>query len=180
MKKYEREIRELLDNLDAFVPEGSPSEKDKENKDRNREREPEVRKRPVGVMPPQPIPINSRRPKSGGLRHWLTEHNVSTALQLMVGGLLLVAVAFIITDLAGNSWLWLAQIVGAIGGIVFLSPLLIRFFTGSSIGEDSQQYWRGQPIETESFSWDSVKRMFGGGRNNKPPKDPFNGPNKRW
>ncbi len=179
MKKYEREIRDLLDKLDTFVPE-SPAPDKERNRDREPEREP--RKRSVGVMPAQPIPIRPRRSRMSGFSQWLTEHKVNSSLRLMLTGLGLVILALIIHEnVRLQSLTWMVQLLGAIGGLVFLSPVLIRFFRGTSLDSDANQYWRGQSVESEHFSWSSLKNWFGSRRGSKGPgKDPFKDRNNRW
>ncbi|HEX2911136.1 MAG TPA: hypothetical protein VH186_10040 [Chloroflexia bacterium] len=180
MKKYEREIRELLEKMESFVPENPTGEKERV-RDREPERERESRKRSVGVMPPQPIPIRPRRSNTSNFSAWLNEHHVSVSLRWMLAGLGLVIVAMIIAENFGGL-LWLAQLVGAIGGIVFLSPVLIRFFKGRDL-DDGQQYWRGQAVGSDGFSWTNVKSWFRGrGRGNRRSNDPWNNRNRnnRW
>ena len=177
MKKYEREIRELLDKMDTFVPENPTPEKE-----RNREREPErePRKRPVGVMPPQPIPIRSKRPAPTGFRQWLLDHKIGPSMQMILGGLLLVVLALIVWQQTHIDWL--AQLLGTLGGLVFLGPVLVRFFGGKYMDEDGQ-YWRGQQVGEGGFNWAMMRGWFGKKRRPKNPtrstKDPWNN-NKRW
>jgi hypothetical protein len=177
MKKFEKEIRDLLDNLDNFVPDGPPPDKERA-REREREPEREVRKtRPVGVMP-QPVPIRPKRTTSGRLNAWLTEHHIGRGLRWMLGGLLVVCAAMVIGQLSNGSLLWLAQIVGAIGGLMFLAPLFSRFFKGKEMDE-GPQYWRGQAVENDSFSWGSVKGWFNRGKRDKNNWDDRNRRN-RW
>lgn len=179
MKKYEREIRELLDKMDVFVPENPGQEKDR-SRDKEPEREP--RKRSVGVMP-QPTPIRPRRSAASRFGQWLTDNHVNTSMRLMLGGLGLVIIAFVILQLLGSPWLWLAQLLGALGGFLFVSPVLLRFFGGKDV-DSGPQYWRGQAVENDSFSWRSFRNWLGGrrNRNNKRGNDPWNDRNRnnRW
>ncbi|MDB5083030.1 MAG: hypothetical protein JWP00_4954 [Chloroflexi bacterium] len=178
MKKYEREIREILEKMDTFVPETPPAEKERS---REREQEREPRKRPVGVMPPQPIPIRPRRSALSRFNQWLAAHHISLSFRLMLGGLGLVIVALILLEYLPAMG-WLAQLVGALGAFVFLSPVLLRFFRGRDLDSDSgNQYWRGQVVESENFSWNSL-RTWMGGRRKKPNRDPWNDRNRknRW
>ncbi|MBN9391387.1 MAG: hypothetical protein J0I20_25375 [Chloroflexi bacterium] len=178
MKKYEREIREILEKMDTFVPDSPPAEKER-NRDREPEREP--RKRSVGVMPPQPVPIRPRRSATYRFNQWLTSHHIGFSFRLMLAGLGLVIVALIINEyLPGMPWL--AQLIGAIGAFVFVSPVLIRFFRGRDLDND-QKYWRGQVVESDSFSWSSLRNWLGGRR--KSSRDPWknnnrNRNNNRW
>lgn len=175
MKKYEREIREILEKMDTFVPETPPAEKER-NRDREPEREP--RKRLVGVMPPQPVPIRPRRSALYRFNQWLTAHKIGLSFRLMLTGLGLVIVALIINEyLPGMPWL--AQLIGAIGAFVFVSPVLIRFFRGRDL-DGGQQYWRGQTVESDHFSWNSLRNWLGGRR--KSSRDPWNDRNRknRW
>ncbi len=181
MKKYEREIRELLDKLDTFVPDSPATEKE-----RPKEREPERevrRPRPVGVMPPQPIPIRPRRSMMSRIGTWLTEHQIGMSLRLMLGGLGLVIVALIIRQYTGSSLNWLSQLLAAAGAIVFLTPVLMRFFRGKSLDGDSTAYWRGQSVESEHFSWGSFRKWIGGNKRNRRNKNnPWDDRNRpgRW
>ncbi len=178
MKKYEREIRDLLESMDSFVPDGPAQEKE-----RTREREPERevrRTRPVGVMPPQPIPIRPRRSFFARLGQWLTEHHVGLSLRLMLSGLGLVIIALIIRQNFGNSVVWLAQIIGAVGALVFIAPVLVRFFKGRDLDNSNDpQYWRGQAVESEHFSWGSLKKWLGGGNRRKGKNNPWEDRNRR-
>ena len=171
MKKYEREIREILEKMDTFVPESPPAEKER-SRDREPEREP--RKRPVGVMPPQPIPIRPRRSALSRFNQWLASHHVSLSFRLMLGGLGLVIVALIVNEY--TSLTWVAQLIGAIGAFVFISPVLLRFFRGKDL-DGGAQYWRGQAVESDHFSWNSLRNWLGGRRKN--PRDPWNDRNRK-
>jgi hypothetical protein len=178
MKKYEREIRDLLEKMENFVPENPTPEKE-----RPREREPERevrRQRPVGVMPPQPIPIRPRRSFFSRFGEWLDAHHVGLSLRLMLGGLGLVIIALIVRQNFGASWTWPAQILAAVGGIVFLMPVLVRFFRGKDI-DNGPQYWRGQVVESEHFSWNSLRNWLGGKRNrrNNRNNNPWNDRDRR-
>ncbi len=178
MKKYEREIRDLLDKMDTFVPETPTPDKER-SRDREPEREP--RKRSVGVMPPQPIPIRPRRSASSRFGQWLADHQVSIALRYMLGGVGLVIAALIIAQ-NFKDLLWLSQLLGAVGGLLFLAPVLIRFFKGKDLDE-GPQHWRGETVGNEHFSWSSMKKWFGGRRKrNKGTNDPWNDRNRggRW
>jgi len=177
MKKYEREIREILEKMDTFVPETPPAEKER-NRDREPEREP--RKRSVGVMPPQPIPIRPHRSALYRFNQWLSAHQIGFSFRLMLGGLGLVIVALIINEyLPGMPWL--AQLIGAIGAFVFVSPVLLRFFRGRDMDANGQQFWRGQSVESDHFSWNSLRNWLGG-RRKKSSRDPWNDRNRnnRW
>jgi len=176
MKKYEREIREILEKMDTFVPESPPADKER-SRDREPEREP--RKRPVGVMPPQPIPIRPRRSALSRFNQWLAAHHVSLSFRLMLGGLGLVIVALVVNEYLPNMT-WLAQLIGAIGAFVFVSPVLMRFFRGRDV-DSGPQFWRGQAVESDHFSWESLRNWLGG-RRRKSSRDPWNDRNRknRW
>ncbi len=165
MKKYEREIRELLDKLDTFVPENPTPDKER-SREREREPERETRKRPVGVMPPQPVPIRPRLSPYTRFRRWLETSRVSVSLQFMVGGLLILALALMVLEFGGGSMLWLAQLIGAIGGLVFLWPIGARFFTGQDLDEHTQDNWRGQP--TGGKRGFKFSRWFRGNKSKNP------------
>jgi hypothetical protein len=177
MKKYEREIREILEKMDTFVPETPPAEKER-SRDREPEREP--RKRPVGVMPPQPIPIRPRHSAFSRFNQWLAAHNVSFSFRLMLAGLGLVIAALIVHEYL-PAMSWLAQLLGALGALVFLSPVLFRFFRGRDLDSSGTDYWRGQPVDSTNFSWNSL-RSWVGGRRKKSSRDPWNdrNPKNRW
>lgn len=175
MKKYEREIRDLLEQLDTFVPDNPAPDKER-SRDREPEREP--RKRSVGVMPPQPpIPIRSRRSTTSRFSQWLTNAKVSAGLRMMLGGLFLVILALVIAqnfrDLTP-----IAQIIGAIGGMVFLMPVLFRFFRGKEM-DSGPDYWRGQEVQSESFSWSSLRTWWRGRGNRRGGNDPWNDRNRK-
>jgi hypothetical protein len=178
MKKYEREIRDLLEKMENFVPENPTPEKE-----RPREREPERevrRQRPVGVMPPQPIPIRPRRSFLTRVGQWLDTHHVGLALRLMLVGLAFVITGLIILDNFGPGWAWLAQGLAALGGLIFLTPVLVRFFRGRDI-ESGSQYWRDQVVESDSFSWNSLRNWFGGkNKQRKGNKNPWDDRRGRW
>jgi hypothetical protein len=176
MKKYEREIREILEKMDTFVPESPPADKER-SRDREPEREP--RKRPVGVMPPQPIPIRPRRSALSRFNQWLAAHHVSLSFRLMLSGLGLVIVALVVNEYLPNMT-WLAQLIGALGAFVFVSPVLMRFFRGRDV-DSGPQIWRGQAVESDHFSWESLRNWLGG-RRRKSSRDPWNDRNRknRW
>lgn len=169
MKKHEREIRELLEKMDNFLPDNPPVERT--------EREREPKKKVVGVMPPAPRPIPIRKKSSPGFGAWLRAHKISTALSCTI-----LAFALAITGLIiGSNFrvTWLAQAFIAAGGIVFLLPLLFRFFTGRDLNDnvDSSQYWRGQALNDSGFTWQTVKGWFG--RNRRPKNTSWNDRNNR-
>ena len=175
MKKYEREIREILEKMDTFVPESPPAEKER-SRDREPEREP--RKRSVGVMPPQPTPIRAKRSALSRFNQWLAAQHVSLSFRLMLSGLGLVIVALIVHEyLPGLTWM--AQLIGAIGAFVFVSPVFLRFFRGKDL-DSGTQFWRGQTTESDHFSWASLRNWFGGRK--KSSRDPWNDRNhkNRW
>ncbi len=176
MKKYEREIREILEKMDTFVPENPPAEKER-NRDREPEREP--RKRSVGVMPPQPVPIRPRRSALSRFNQWLSAHQIGFSFRLMMAGLGLVIVALIISEYRPGMP-WLAQLIGAIGAFVFVSPVLLRFFRGRDV-DSGPQSWRGQVVESDHFSWNSLRTWLGG-RRKKSSRTPWNDRNRnnRW
>ncbi len=167
MKKHEREIREILEKMDSFLPDSPPVERG--------EREP--KKKVVGVMPPAPRPIPIRKSSSARFTAWLREHKISTALACIIGGFALVIAGLIIWQNFRINWL--AQALVIAGAICYLLPVFMRFFTGRDLndGENNSAYWRGQPVD-EGFSWQTVKSWFQGRRRNSK-KDPWNDRNNR-
>lgn len=165
MKKYEREIRELLEKMDAFVPDSPTPEKER-IREREPEREREPRRPVISVMPTQqPIPIRPRRTAVQRLMKWFTDHQVNKGLQIMLAGLVLVILALIIRQNIPDAK-WVAQIIGAIGGIIFAGPVILRFLRGKDL-DDGPKMWRGQQTETEDFSWSGLRRWFGKGSDKK-------------
>jgi hypothetical protein len=170
MKKHEREIRELLEKMDSFLPDSPPVERT--------EREREPKKKVVGVMPPAPRPIPIRKKPSARFGSWLRAHKISTALACVILAFALAVTGLII----GSNFrsVWLAQAFIAAGAIVFLLPLLVRFFTGRDLNDDvdGSQHWRGQPLDDSGFSWQTVKGWFQKNRR-RPSIDPWNDRNNR-
>jgi hypothetical protein len=97
----------------------------------------------------------------------------------MLAGLGLVIAALIVNEYLPNMG-WIAQLLGALGAFVFLSPVLFRFFRGRDL-DGGADYWRGQPVESDNFSWTSL-RSWVGGRRKKSRRDPWNdrNPKNRW
>ncbi|MEI6045869.1 MAG: hypothetical protein WCS37_16090 [Chloroflexota bacterium] len=163
MKKHEREIRELLDKMDNFLPDSPPVERG--------EREP--KKKVVSVMPPVPQPIPIRKKSAFTPGAWLREHKISTGLACLILGFALVISGLIVWQ-NFPVLRWLAQALVAGGAIVYLLPVLLRFFTGRDLNDsnDGPKYWRGQSLDT-GFSWQNVRRWFQG-RKRRPNNDPWN------
>lgn len=174
MKKHEREIRELLEKMDTFLPDNPPAERG--------EREP--KKKVVGVMPPAPRPIPIRKSSSARFSSWLREHKISTGLACIMGGFVLVISGLIVREFIGrqNPGLLVAQVFVAAGAILFLTPVFLRFFTGRDLSDssDGPKMWRGQTVD-EGFSWQSIRRWFQG-RKRRTKNDPWNDKNRnnRW
>jgi hypothetical protein len=166
MKKHEREIRELLEKMDNFLPDSPPAERS--------EREP--KKKVVSVMPPSPRPIPIRKKSSFNLGAWLREHKISTGLACLILGFALVISGLIVWE--NFRVLWLAQALIAAGAIVYLLPVLLRFFTGRDLNDsnDGPKYWRSQQLDS-GFSWQNIRRWFQG-RKRRPSNDPWNDPNR--
>lgn len=171
MKKHEREIRELLEKMDTFLPDNPPAER--------AEREP--KKKVVGVMPPAPRPIPIRKSSSARFGSWLREHKISTGLACIMGGFALVIGGLIVREFLGrqNPGLLVAQLMVAAGAIVFLIPVFMRFFTGRDLSDsnDGPKYWRGQAID-DGFGWQSIRRWFQS-RKRPSKKDQWNDRNNR-
>lgn len=178
MKKYEQEIRELLEKMDreSFVQENPTGE---------RERDP--RRKVVGVVPPAPRPLRPKQTIRQRFTHWLADHNINRGLAWMLGGY---AVAISGMVLAGEvlrnnaSFFWIVQVLLAIGGLMFLTPVAVRFFTGQDINNNAKT-WRGEVVNDEPiFTWSKVKQWFSSGRNNNGRgggRDPWNNRrNDRW
>jgi hypothetical protein len=180
MKKHEREIRELLEKMDNFLPDNPPADRGAA------EREP--KKKVVGVMQPAPRPIPIRQSRSTRLRGWLREHRISTGLACIIGGFGLVIVGLIVKEFLGkqSAGLLIAEILVAAGAILFLFPIFLRFFTGRDISDPDSgtQYWRGQALDDSGFTWQTVKRWFQGRKRPTRTNNPWNNNdrnrNNRW
>jgi hypothetical protein len=160
MKKYEQEIRELLEKMDTFVPDASPAE-----------REREAKKKAVGVMPAAPIPITSRQLQSKGLSQWLRSHNISAGLAYLILSFGLVITGLILRQQVdpNNILVIVAQVLGIIGIILYLMPIILRIVYGRDVNNTDTKYWRGQPVLQEPIiNWSKLMQKIGFGKNNKP------------
>ena len=155
MKKYEQEIRELLDKLENFVPETPATE---------REREP--KKKVVGVMPPAPKPIPLRLSPTARFSRWLRQRNISMGWVFIIFSFSCVIAGLIIHQMLPSLNV-LAQILAIVGAVSYLVPVLLRFFTGRDVNSDPK-YWRGQMLEDEPvFNWSKVRQWLGGNKRNR-------------
>lgn len=152
MKKYEREIRELLEKIDDFVPETAIAE-----------REREAKKKVTGVMPTPPNPIPIRPQSRQTFTQWLRARNLSGAWAFIIFGFACLVVALIINQELPQFKI-VAQVLGIVAAVAYLLPLLLRFFWGRDVNSDPK-YWRGQAVEEEPmFKWGNVKQWFGRNR----------------
>ena len=172
MKKYEQEIRELLDKLENFVPETTASE-----------REREAKKKVVGVMPPAPKPLSprGRGRTGGGFGQWLRAHNLSVGIGYLIMSFGLLVVALIINQQAPSGFKIIAQILAVVAAVIYLLPIILRVFMGRDINSDGK-YWRGQSVEEEPIvNLAKLRQRFGkrGGNGNSNSSNDRNRSN-RW
>ncbi len=151
MKRHEREIRELLEKMDSFLPDSPPQE-------RASEREP--KKKVVGVMPPAARPIPIRKSNSARFGAWLREHHIGAGLTCIILAFVLAIGGMIVLQNFRGAAI-VGQIMVAVGALLFLYPILFRFFAGRDMNDSSEgpKYWRGQSVD-DGFSWQTVRRWF--------------------
>jgi hypothetical protein len=173
MKKYEKEIREILEKMDSFVPEAPPQEKE-------REREPKKKPTNIGILHPvPPRPIRAKQSFGTRFRNWLRTNNITGSLAYLVGGFaLMIAGLIILENFRGITIV--AQLLVLAGFICYIAPIFIRFFGGDPDRGSSPKYWRGMEVEHESvFTWKKFKGLFTGKRG-RDKNDPWNNRNNRW
>lgn len=152
MKKYEQEIRELLDKLENFVPETTASE-----------REREAKKKVMGVMPPTSIkPLSPRdRSRAGGFGQWLRAHNLNVGIGYLIMSFGLLIVALIINQQAPPSFRIVAQVLGVVAAIIYILPVVLRVFTGRDVNAEGK-YWRENSVEEEPIvNLAKLRQRFG-------------------
>lgn len=176
MKKYEKEIREILDKMDSFVPDVPAQEKE-------REKEPRRKPTNIGVIqpPPPPRPIRAKQSAGTRFRAWLRANNITGSLGYqMLGFVFLIGSLMLLENVRNISII--AQILALIGFALYISPLAIRFFGGNPDRDPSNKTWRGSVIENDSiFTWKKLKSVFTS-KPDKPKNDPWNKNNRnnRW
>ena len=120
--RIQREVEELLEKLDTFVPEERLA-----SKIRNR-----ARRKPQG----EPGPLQ---------RAWKRAARVSLG-QLLLAGFALILIAWFFRAPLGGLSTWLIGIGLAMAAVAFVLSLM-RGGTGRTIGGSVEKRWRGQPIE---------------------------------
>jgi hypothetical protein len=162
MKKYEQEIRELLEKIekDNFVGDGKDGKRpENANPNENRYRN-----------APPPRPIRPKQKNTARVGNWMNTHGVYRAGMYMIIGYSVVIAGLTFREFSGgntSSLFWLVQLIVGIGGLLFLAPAVIRFFTGRSV-DNQPKMWRGEFVNDEpAFTWQKVKGWFGGNRNNR-------------
>lgn len=177
MKKYEQEIRELLEKMDreSFVQENPAGE-----------RERDARRKAAGVVPPAPRPLRPKQSAGQRFSGWLADHNINRGFAWMLGGYAVAIVGMILWGevIRTNSQFWIVQVLLAVGGLMFLAPVVFRFFTGQDIS-NGPKVWRGEVVNDEPiFTWRKLKQLLGGGRNKgrgNGGRDPWNNRrNDKW
>lgn len=183
MKKYEQEIRELLEKMDreSFVADATKTDRPpNENKYRT-----------TGTVPPAPRPIRPKQSNPARVGKWMTDHKIYRSGIYMIVGFCLVIAGMVLRSeiLRDNSSLfWLVQLIVAVGVLIFLAPTVLRFFTGRDV-DAAPKTWRGDMVVNDEpiFTWQKVKGWFGGGKNNRrggggnTGRDPWNNRrNDRW
>ena len=132
--KLQREIEELLDNLDTFVPEDRLAEKIKLKKKQDRQQERAVRAAQRG---PTPLDQVWRRVSQITLGH------------VMIAGIALLLIGVLFDDALGawSRWVTIGAIVLTFGAFILSA---MNKGTGSKTtlgGKRTQKVWRGQVIE---------------------------------
>jgi len=159
MEKYEQN-QEILEKWTPLCPETPGGEE--RNRDARPEREP--RKRSVGVMPPQPVPIRPRRSAMFRFNQWLalTRFGYSFRLMLWRSGWPGPSLALIINEYVPGMP-WLAQLVALSRGFcVCIADFLIRFFAAGHgrwrstnwhrPGRRKRPFWLDQPANLDGRS----------------------------
>lgn len=120
--RIQREVEELLEKLDTFVPEERLA-----SKIRNR-----ARRKPDG----EPGVI---------ARGWKRVSRISLG-QLMLAGFALILVAWFFRAPLGGLSTWLISLGLVMAAVAFVLSI-VRGGTGRTIGGTVERRWRGQPIE---------------------------------
>jgi hypothetical protein len=159
MKKYEKEIRDLLEKIEkeSFIPETPKSDRPSDSRSRT-------------SPPPPPRPIRPKQSNTARVGKWMNDHGVyRSGMYMMIGYFLVIGALVINTEFirGAGSLYWLVQAMAALGGILFIAPVVTRFFTGRSM-DTQPKMWRGEFINDEpAFTWQKVKQWFSGNRNNR-------------
>ncbi|MEI7553716.1 hypothetical protein [Candidatus Chlorohelix sp.] len=174
MKKYEKEIREILEKMDTFIPETPSQEKE-------REREPKRKPTPtnIGVLQPMPPrPIRAKHSFGAGFGKWLREHKITGSLAYLIFGFFFIILGLMVSENFSSIQI-VAQLLALTGLALYIAPIFIRFFGGNPDKDSTTQYWRGDLVEQDSvFTWKKLKSLIRGGRN-RGKNDPWNRRN-RW
>ena len=174
MKRYEKEIRDLLEQIEGF-PENSDSKKkgnvappdelfaqaarrEREQREAERQsvtmRSPSnddrvMRSRPLDPPAPIPFPTGRRTSLLSRLRH------IPLGIIMTVGTICLgiIGIAFIQARQE-----FVGAVVIGVAALVFLSPSLLSFF-GRSANTSDTMYWRGQSVSGAS-GWSQARAWF--------------------
>ncbi|HZP56381.1 MAG TPA: hypothetical protein VFC53_02360 [Dehalococcoidia bacterium] len=125
--RIHREIEELLDRLDNFVPEERFTEKMR------------LRRRRVAL--PSPAPIVSR------IGHRVSRVSLG---QLMLAGLALMLASYFFRGPLGAATMWVLVAGLLLSGIAFVLSLTRGYGGSSTLGGHVEKRWRGQIIEYSS------------------------------
>jgi len=172
MKKYEKEIREILDKMDSFVPEAPAQE-------REREKEPKKKPTNVSVMPvTPPRPIRPKTTTSTRFRQWLRDHKITGSLAYLIFGFFFMICGMISMQNFGSVHI-VGEVLVLLGFVLYIAPVFIRFFGYGAMLNDDPQFWRGELVNREPmFSWKNLKSLITGKRKGRD-NDPWNKRN-RW
>lgn len=127
MQKYEQEIAELLERLEA----------DERSAPRRVRRD----------LPPQ-LP-RRRNPVLGRVRRLLAGRRVTSG-RLMLGGLSLVVISLLVPN--GP----VQQALAILGALLFISPV-ISSLVGRRPAAPSEKMWRGRRLDDDDPSWSEVR-----------------------
>jgi hypothetical protein len=172
MKKYEKEIREILEKMDTFIPETPSQEKE-------REREPKKKPTNIGVLQPMPPrPIRAKQSFGSGFNKWLRDNKITGSLAYLISGFFFIILGLMVRENFSSIQI-VAQLLVLTGFVLYIAPIFIRFFGGNPDKDSSTQYWRGDLVEHDSvFTWQKLKSLISGGRK-RGGNDPWNRRN-RW
>ncbi len=172
MKKYEKEIREILEKMDSFVPEAPAPE-------REREKEPKKKPTNVSVMPvTPPRPIRPKTTTYTRFRQWLRDHKITGSLAYLIFGFFFMICGMIALQNFGSVRI-VGEVLVLVGFALYIAPVFIRFFGFGAMLNDEPQFWRGDMVNRDPiFSWKNLKGLFTGKRN-RGNNDPWNKGNRR-
>ncbi len=169
MNKYEKEIRELLEKMENFVPDTPAQEPD---------REPKRKPTNISVMQSaQPRPLRPKARTSSRFRQWLREHNITGSLAYLIAGFAFMIAGMITLQYFSNVRI-VSEVLVLAGFVLYVAPIFVRFF-GGDVDSSGPAMWRGEAINNDSmFTWKRLKGLFGG-RRGGGGNDPWNRRN-RW